>query len=165
MGGMTKLLNRSLKAFVGYTLIVLICSVPVYFWVVESIWVTEIDEQNFRLEERILSHLRKKVDNPYLSDYIDMINNLHPGVTVKKTNADSKNKSFVFDNEKPTQENSEVDRFRGRVTYFELKGERYQIITETNVEEADETILSISLVTLIFIKKNLDAFYENIGSP
>jgi hypothetical protein len=42
---MTKLLNRPLKAFALYALLVLLISVPVYVLVVDYIWTSELDEK------------------------------------------------------------------------------------------------------------------------
>jgi len=148
---MTKLLNRSLKVFVGYTLIVLLCSVPVYFWVVEAIWVEEIDEQNLRIEERVIAQLRKKTESTGLNDLIRNLNNLHFGVSITRKKKNTQKEVIFFDEVKSLSGDGENDRFRGRISYFKLNGEQFQIITETNVEEADETILSITLVTLIFV--------------
>ncbi|MCB0855150.1 MAG: HAMP domain-containing histidine kinase, partial [Bacteroidetes bacterium] len=44
----------------------------------------------------------------------------------------------------------EEDRFRGLQSYFEINGLPYRIMVETNVEEADETLLAIALVTSVF---------------
>lgn len=44
---MTKLLNRPLKVFTLYALIILLFSIPVYVLVVDHIWVNELDENNW----------------------------------------------------------------------------------------------------------------------
>lgn len=50
---MSKLLNKPFKAFTIYALIILACSIPVYYLVVDFIWLDELDEHNQIIKERI----------------------------------------------------------------------------------------------------------------
>jgi signal transduction histidine kinase len=49
MGGMNKLLNKSLKRFTVYAGIVLACSIPVYYLAISELWQYELDEHNIIL--------------------------------------------------------------------------------------------------------------------
>jgi signal transduction histidine kinase len=49
MGGMNKLLNKSLKRFTVYAGIVLACSIPVYYFAISKLWQYELDEHNITL--------------------------------------------------------------------------------------------------------------------
>jgi len=49
MGGMNKLLNKSLKRFTAYAGIVLACSIPVYYFAISELWQYELDEHNIVL--------------------------------------------------------------------------------------------------------------------
>ena len=45
--------TKPFKAFTIYALIILACSIPVYYLVVDFIWLDELDEHNHIVKERI----------------------------------------------------------------------------------------------------------------
>jgi two-component system OmpR family sensor kinase len=49
---MSKLLSRSLKRFISYAAIVLICSIPVYYFIISELWQFELREHNIILTEK-----------------------------------------------------------------------------------------------------------------
>ena len=49
MGNMTKLLNRSLRRFTIYAALVLVCSIPVYYFILSRLWQYELDEHHIVL--------------------------------------------------------------------------------------------------------------------
>src|SRR4030095_2808872 len=49
MGHMSKLLNRSLRQFLIYGGVVLLCSIPVYYLAINELWKYELDEHNIVL--------------------------------------------------------------------------------------------------------------------
>lgn len=51
---MTKLLHRSLKRFIIYSGLVLICSIPVYYIIISLLWQYEMDEHNIILTDEAL---------------------------------------------------------------------------------------------------------------
>lgn len=150
---MTKLLNKPFKAFTVYSLLILICSIPVYFFVVEFIWMNELDEHNSIIKSRIESQLREiELKNENLGEFINLWNILQPGTLIHRVEANQVKDDSTYTVVKLnsyTQEKEE-DRFRVLDTYINLNNEHYHISIETNVEEVDETLLAISIVTFIF---------------
>ena len=59
MESMKKLLNKPLQAFTFYTLFILGLSIPVYYWVVETIWLRELDEHNQITKYHLVQGLRR----------------------------------------------------------------------------------------------------------
>ena len=51
---MSKLLNKPLRSFVLYAMLILAISIPVYFYVVDSIWTSELDEHNALVKEQMV---------------------------------------------------------------------------------------------------------------
>lgn len=147
---MSKLLNKPFKAFTIYALIILACSIPVYYFVVNTIWMTELDEHNLIIQERIKNKLKEiPMDEQELNSTLQLWNTLHPGTSLTPTN-EPKEKDSYYTFTRPNEYNDEVDRFRGLSSYIELNGRFYHLAIETNVEEAHETVLAIALVTALF---------------
>lgn len=150
---MSKLLNKPLKVFTLYSLVILAASIPVYYLVVDFIWLKELDEHNAIVKSEIENRLKKI--NPKETDLNTLLstwNALQPGVkivplsgpclrndsqyTVKRLNEDSKIQ--------------DPDRFRGLICCLQINGNPYLLSVETNVEEAGETVLAISAITFTF---------------
>jgi len=150
---MTKLLNKPFKAFTVYSLLILICSIPVYFFVVEFIWMNELDEHNSIIKSRIESQLKEiELKNENLGEFINLWNILQPGTLIHRVEANQVKDDSIYTVVKLNSyaPEKEEDRFRVLDTYINLNNEHYHISIETNVEEVDETLLAIAIVTFIF---------------
>ncbi len=151
---MTKLLDRPLKAFAIYALIILVISIPVYAWVVDFIWVNELDENNWLT----LQHTKEKLENQHFEEEeLEIVNRLwgqvQPGISISPAPQKQAFQDSVYEVIRPNiydTDNGE-DRFRGLKSYAEINGKPYFIVIETNVEESDETFMAITLVTATFL--------------
>lgn len=150
---MKKLLDKPFKSFVLYALVILILSIPAYVMFMDYIWVSELDEHNILM----LQHTKQKLVSKELSNEdIEKINQiwgeLQPGVTIIKSSITDLPTDHIYEVNRINQFDSkgEEDRFRGLKSYIALNGDVYQINIETNVEELDETLLGISIVTCFF---------------
>lgn len=153
MGNVSKLLNKPLKAFTLYALIILICSIPVYFFVVDFIWQKELDEHNNIVKERIVENFKlNKTSNEELSKTLALWNILQPGTKLIKAGNSNLKPDHIYTITKTGNFNNEdqKDRFRILETYLKINNNTYFMSIETNVEEADETLLAIAIVTFLF---------------
>lgn len=179
---MTKLLNRPLKAFALYALLILLISIPVYVLVVDYIWTSELDENNWLTLQHTKQRLQAKQFTP---DEIENINHiwgeLQPGVSIVKADGKISLKDSVYEAIRPNEydEDDGDDRFRGLKSHIEINGEPYVLTIETNVEESDETFVAIASITLLFFillivgfillnrriaAKSWYSFYQTLGS-
>lgn len=149
---MSKLLSKPFKAFTIYALIILACSIPVYYFVVNFIWQSELDEHNLIIKQRIENKLGSvQIDEKELHNTLQLWNTLQPGTKLTPTDLPSKEKDSVYTfTRKNEYIKDEIDRFRGLSTFIKLNGKLYHLSIETNVEEADETIVAIAVVTILF---------------
>ena len=153
MGTMTRLLNKPLKTFAIYSLIILVVSIPVYVFVVDYIWINELDENNWLT----LQHTKQKLQSKqFTNDEIEQINyiwgELQPGVSITKVWGKSIPQDSVYEAIRPNKYDLDdgEDRFRCLKSYIEINGQPYQLTIETNVEESDETFVAVAVVTLLF---------------
>lgn len=150
---MSKLLNKPFKAFTIYALVVLICSVPVYYSVIDYIWLEELDEHNLIIKERIESRFNTiEINEEELANTLKIWNLLQPGTkidssTFLEVKADS---TYTITRAQDYSSGNEIDRFIGLSAYIHINKQPYHLTVETNVEEADETFFVIALVTFLF---------------
>jgi signal transduction histidine kinase len=153
MGTMTKLLNKPLKTFAIYSLIILVISIPVYVFVVDYIWIDELDDNNWFTLQYTKQKLQSK---DFTSDEIEQLNyiwgELHPGLSISKVEGNRIPQDSVYEAMRTNKYllNDRKDRFRGLKSYVEINGQPYQLTIETNVEESDETFVAIAVITLLF---------------
>lgn len=149
---MSKLLNKPLKAFILYALLILAGSVPVYYYVVDAIWIDELDDHNEIVKAQVQAGFNNvKEDQAALEKSIALFRRIQPGIII--TPADGPVPDSVFTTEHLIMDGDDMDmeRFRVLRSAILINGHSYRIIVETNIEEADETALAIALITCVFI--------------
>lgn len=153
MGNRSKLLNKPFRAFTIYALIILVCSIPVYFFVVDYIWLNELDEHNQIIKERIEKRFDKiQIEEEELNTTLNVWNILQPGtkLTPVKLSGNKTDSIYTITKLNEYADNYEINRFRGLSSTISINNKPYQLTIETNVEETDETMLAIAIVTFLF---------------
>jgi len=147
---MTKLLDKPFKAFTIYAMIILLVSIPIYFWVVDWIWVTEIDDHHEIIMERIENRFEQAhVSGHDLETILNTWNTLQPSSSIMPITENIARPDSIYEVTKYNEYEQESDRFRGLQTVIEIDKKPYLLNIETNVEEAYETIFAIGLVTVL----------------
>ncbi|MCB0641294.1 MAG: hypothetical protein KDC44_06625, partial [Phaeodactylibacter sp.] len=150
---MTRLLNRPLKAFALYALVILVISIPVYVYVVDLIWIEELDESNWlRLQYAKQQLQAEPVAPTELETALRIWGEFHPGISIRETGTAPTAQDSVYEvlRPNPFEAEEDLERFRGLRSFLELNGQAYEISIETNLEDSDETFLAVALVTVFF---------------
>lgn len=150
---MTKLLNKSLRSFSIYALFVLAASIPAYYYLVDHIWLKELDEHNEIIAMRTAHELNAmRLDDKELKRSIALWNDIQPGTSLRPLQTENWPKDSIFTELRvnPYLKRYEVDRFRGLQRPIKINGQSFLLTIETNMEETEETVIAIAGVTLIF---------------
>lgn len=145
---MRKLLSKPVRAFTIYALVILLCSIPVYYMVVDFIWIHELDERNTIIREMVEEGARKvKVNEAGMDQLLLLWNTIQPGTRLVPSPGSSVKDSFYTAKRNTTEKG---DRLRGLASTILINDKPYLLTVETNVEEADETIAALSAITIFF---------------
>lgn len=149
---MKKLLNKTLGTFVLYSLVVLAASIPAYYYLVDNIWLNELDEHNEIIAERTENELNKlQLTETELSQSIVLWNKIQPGTNLQEaTTLIGSDSTYTISRENPYAPNKDIDRFRGLHKIIYINEKPYYLTIETNVEETEETVIAIAAITLLF---------------
>lgn len=150
---MNKLLNKTLKSFAIYALLVLAASVPAYYYLVDSIWLRELDEHNEIIADRTKNELnRLNLSENELSHSIILWNRVQPGTNIEKTILDKSrpDSTYTVLRKNPYVEYEDINRFRGLSRVIKINEKNYLLTVETNVEETEETVVVIATLTFLF---------------
>jgi signal transduction histidine kinase len=151
-GKMNKLLNTPLKVFTLYALLVLAGSIPAYYYIVNRIWLSEIDLHNKFVKRKIEKELNTiAINDTILAQSIRIWSRIEPGINLQPVAESGRRKDSLYTIMKGTILHSQrLNRFRGLSSYLTINGKWYHLTVETNVEETDEVIADITFVTIGF---------------
>lgn len=146
---MSKLLDKSFRIFLLYAAIVLTCSIPAYYGIVDYIWQTELKEHNLLVSSEIKHNVQSLPfpDNTF-DQSIGLWNQLQPSARIQEE--DWLKPDSIYNIYRNNHFSGKKERFQGLITYFEWKEKVFSVAVETNMEESHETILGLALVSLIF---------------
>jgi len=148
---MIKLLDKPLKVFTTYALVVLLCSIPVYFIIIDSIWTHEISARNLIVAAEVKKNLvSQNFDDEQMLAAMNLWNSLQPETKIRKVNELKADSTYNLYRKNRYLAYKGYDRFEGLVTYFKINGKPYSLTVEANVEESYETIIAITAITIAF---------------
>lgn len=171
---MKNLLQKSLRQLTIFAFVVFALSVPSYFLLVDWIWLKELDENNELIAQRIENEFNDQhISSEKIAESIKFWNEIQPlsniqhinqplqkaeRYTIRKKNRyTSRNMGNRFrDTNKrwpsdiPYKDFDGIDRFRVLKTNIRINDRNYKLTVETNVEETEETVAYIAMVTLLF---------------
>lgn len=153
MGGMKKLLNKSLETFAIYALVVLLASIPVYFYLIDTIWINEIDENNALIAQRTEIELNNlQLNDAELEKSLYLWNKVQPHTQLTKIESTSKiaDSLYTVSRQNPYDTKKDINRFRGLSKIIQIHNSSYKLSVETIIEESEETIWEITKLTILF---------------
>ena len=156
---MKKLLNLSLRPLLLYALVVIILSIPVYFFIVNHIWVHELDKHHDVIRKKIQQQLNSlQLDEATLATTVQLWNHIQPGTRVTYVDPSSIRPDSFFTSKRYDNYYKGMEQFRGLSAYITINNKSYHVIIETNMEEANEILMALTGISLLFFLLLLAGF-------
>lgn len=150
---MKPLLSKTTRTFLIFVLIVLIISIPVYYFVVDAIWQDELDEHNEIVAEKTSYEFnRMSISAEEMQRNIELWNQIQPGTNIEKLDGKAlkQDKFFTTEKYKPFSSDTKIERYRCLEKVIYIKNEPYLFTIETNIEETEGTVMIFGMVTFFF---------------
>lgn len=148
---MKNLLQKSLTQLTIFAFIVFALSIPSYFFLVDWIWMKELDENNSIVAQRIENEFNdQKIQNDKLAGNIAFWNEIQPSSKIVAVKIPQLWDSIYTIYRKNSYVPDEINRFRVLKTPIKINNQNYVLLVETNVEETEETVAYIAMLTLVF---------------
>lgn len=150
---MKPLLSKTTKPFLLYVLIVFIISIPVYYFVIDSIWEHELDEHNTTVAEKTAYEFNhQKLNDDELLKSLELWSKIQPETTLTKLPSHHNIKDITYTLEKKTifSQDNIVERYRVLKKVVFINNQPFLFTIETNIEETRETVAAIGGVTTLF---------------
>ncbi|MBC7887518.1 MAG: HAMP domain-containing histidine kinase [Ferruginibacter sp.] len=154
-----KLLNKTLKPFALYSMLVLALSVPVYFFVINFIWKRELDKHHQVIRKEIEKEINAlHLEDSSLAQMLEVWNKVQPRTRLTPAPGTHKIKDSIYTTIRYDVHEEEIEQFRGAVTTIIINKKPYHLLVETNMEEFYETLIIIVLVSILFFILLLTGF-------
>lgn len=150
---MKPLLSKATKPFIIYVLIILTISIPIYYWVVNTIWESELDEHNKTIAEKTSYEFNLlKLSDAELYKSIKLWNHIQPETNIEHIAADFPKEDLYFTIEKQKNfgDKSEIERYRCLKKTVYINNKPFLFTIQTNIEESQDTIAVIAVTTVFF---------------
>lgn len=149
---MKNLLQKSLRQLTIFASIVFALSIPSYFFLVDWIWLKELDENNYLIAQRIENEFNEQnISDEKLAESIKFWNEIQPVSKIKYSLQPLlKDSLYTIKRQNVYSKKEIIDRFRGLKTNIKINNKNHVLIVETNVEETEETVAYIAMVTVLF---------------
>lgn len=121
--------------------------------VVDTIWKGELDEHNVTVAEKTAYEFNNlKLSDQELEKNIALWNQIQPGTDIEKVPANSLKEDQFFTVEKKKKFGSEMEpeRYRSLKKIIYIHHVPYLFTVETNIEESQETVSAIAMITIFF---------------
>jgi hypothetical protein len=112
---MKPLLSKTTRPFLIFVMIVLVFSIPVYYFVVDAIWQDELDEHNAIVAEKTGYEFNKmNASIEEIQNSITLWNHIQPGTNIEKITSNHLRKDSLFTTEKykPFSADPTIERYR-----------------------------------------------------
>lgn len=134
-----------------YAGIVLACSIPAYYAIIDFIWAHELKEHNRIVSATTRQNLQAlSLTDKELSETVALWNKLQPETQLQPVAALRPDSTYNIYRKNKYIPAKGWDRFQGLVTYFTINGKVFRLTQEVNMEESHETIIAIAGVAFLF---------------
>jgi len=156
---MKKLLNKTIKPFILFSIIILAISIPVYFLIINGIWQEELDEHHVITRNKIEKELNSFADTIDVNEVVKQFNRISLGSKITVPSGNLNLEDSIYSHNRYDPYYGEVERFRVLSSIIKIHNQPYRFTIETNIEESEETVMAISLVTLSFLVLLIGGIY------
>ncbi|PRB02196.1 histidine kinase [Chryseobacterium sp. MYb7] len=150
---MKPLLTKTTKPFLIYVLIVLMISIPVYYFVVDTIWKSELDEHNQIIVEKTAYEFNQlQLSEEALDKSLELWNHIQPETNIERISPNQVKRDTIYTYERhlPFISEQKKERYRCLEKVIYIHNKPYLFTIQTNIEESHETIAVIAMITIFF---------------
>lgn len=170
-----KLLHKSLKLYLIFSVIIFSVSVPVFYYLVQDLWITDVDESLvFQQQKVVKTFSSNDFDTTAIKHFSDVASEIDLGINITTLQSPQIAVDSIYYNNIYDTIRSHTEPFRELKSIVRVKGTWYKIVVRKDlVENADllmgivvtQAILFVILLTGILIlngyfsKRTWEPFY------
>lgn len=146
-----KLLHKTLKIYLIFSLIIFTVSIPVIYYLVQDLWITDVDESLIYQKEKIVKGLtNSNLYKTTIAHFNLMAGNFDVGIEVIPLLAGNFERDSIYDNNYYDETRQHIEPFRELTSIVNVSNVWYKIIVRKDLVESRDLIRGIVLVQLSF---------------
>ncbi len=145
-----KLLHKTLKIYLIFSLIIFIVSIPVIYYLVQDLWITDVDESLIYQKEKIVRGLtNNNLDSTAIAHFSLLAGKFDVGIEVIPLLDGNTERDSIYDNNFYDKTRLHIEPFRELTSVVKVNDAWYKIIVRKDLVESRDLISAIVLVQVI----------------
>jgi signal transduction histidine kinase len=141
-----KLLNKTIRSYLGYSIIILLVGIPVFYLIIEQLYILDVDEA-LVIKKEELQHSTKKLQNDHdIRLWLAMDNDVKIIGKGEAAGRDSIYQTIHYD---PLAH--EMEPYRELSTWLTINGKVYNVIIRASLVESEDMIIGIAEAQAILL--------------
>lgn len=146
-----KLLHKTLKIYLVFSLIIFTVSIPVIYYLVQDLWITDVDESLIYQKEKIVNGLsNNNLETTAIENFTLVAGNFDVGIEVVPLLVSNFERDSIYDNNFYDETRQHIEPFRELTSIVNVNNIWYKIIVRKDLVESRDLIRGIVLVQLSF---------------
>jgi signal transduction histidine kinase len=146
-----KLLHKTLKIYLIFSLVIFIVSIPVIYYLVQDLWITDVDESLIYQKEKIIKGLtNNNLDTIAIENFTLVAGNFDVGIEVIPLSDNNFERDSIYNNNFYDETRQHIEPFRELTSIINEKGSWYKIIVRKDLVESRDLIRGIVFVQVTF---------------
>jgi signal transduction histidine kinase len=148
-----KLLHKTLRVYLAISVVVFAISVPVFYFLVQNLWITDVDESLIYQKRKIVAGLGSYESiPPSVGEFSQIANAFDLGVSIERLEKPVAEKDSIYYNDIFDKVREHQEPFRELRSVVMVSGQFYLIIIRKDLVENKDLIQSIVIAeALIFL--------------
>lgn len=145
-----KLLHKSTRIYLLFSVIVFTASIPVFYFLVQNLWITDVDESLIFQKEKIISGISSSdLDSATISGFTDIATTLDLGISINQISTARPDKDTIYYNTFYDKTRTHEEPFRELKSFVSINGQYYKILIRKDLVENADLIRSIVIAEAI----------------
>jgi len=145
-----KLLHKTLRLYLIFSVIIFIFSIPVFYFLIQDLWINDVDESLIYQKEKIIEGLSAEpFDFTRISDFTKNAEKFDLGVYIYPLENTHFQTDSLYNNDYFDATRQHIEPFRELASYVTVDNKTYKIIVRKDLVESADLIREIFITQAI----------------
>lgn len=145
-----KLLHKTLKLYLVFSVIIFLISVPVFYFLVQDLWISDVDDTLIYQKENIINGIEEKdMDSISIVRFSEALSKTDAGITITQISGNHLPKDSIYYNNFYEISRQHVEPYRELKSIVEANNNWYKIMIRKDLVESEDLIQGIVFVQII----------------
>ncbi|SHE82814.1 Signal transduction histidine kinase [Mariniphaga anaerophila] len=145
-----KLFHKTLQIYLTFSIVVFIISIPLFYFLVEKLWIEDVDDSLFFHKEKIIAGISTSgIDSLAIDNFTRVALDFDLGISVFPLNENAAEKDSVYYNKFYDETRTHIEPFRELKSVVNVDGRSYEILIRKDLVESADLIRGIAITQSI----------------